>query len=312
MRASTKLFAVLVLCGSASVPFLGCGSSDDDAGNGKADASADASLLHVDSGTDSGPPLGTTDGGPPVDAAIVCPTSAPADFSDAAVAAACTTFVYLAGGDDTLVIASVDEGSTWASQHFHNIAGDDYVNNFAVYRGITSASSLPGVFSSSDPAGGYNDGGDEAGDAGITFGLVSSITSGGFDTYGGQFAVNDSGIFFADNQGTYLTHDAVSWSQIDGGFGGHWYGSAASDTTYVTLQGSSTFRSYDGTTLTDGVLPITPGGGNDVAYGGGKFVAVGGAQFTTSADASSGTARVSSPTTARRWRSRPTPPAGPS
>ena len=299
MRASSKLCAVLILCASAGLPFVGCGSSDDDGGaNGKADAAADGSATgHPDSGD------GTADGGPPqalqdgavdaadaadanADGAVLCPTSAPADFSDAAVAAACTRFVYLAGGDSRLVIASVDEGATWASQHFASADGDDYVNNFAVYRGITSASSKPGVFQSSNPAGGYNDGGPEAGDAGITFSLVAAIPSNGFDTYGGQFAVNASGVFFADNQGTYLTSDEVTWSPLDGGgFGGHWYGTAASPTTYVALQGSSTFRSFDGTTLTDGTLTVTPGGGNDVAYGGGKFVAVGGAKFTTSADA---------------------------
>jgi hypothetical protein len=302
MRASTKLSAVLILATSASVPFLGCGSGDDDddgGAGGKADATADGTTTgHVDSGGaagDSGPPQGSLDGA--ADAAdgdssamVVCPASAPADFSDAAVAAACTRFVYLAGGDNTLVIASVDEGATWQSQHFHNIDGDDYVNNFAVYRGVTTATALPGVFQSTDPAGGYNDGGPEAGDAGITFGQVSMIVSGGFDTYGGELAVNASGVFFTDNQGTYLTRDDVTWTQLDAGIGQHWYGTAASASTYVILQDNAKFRSYDGTALTDGVLPIAPGGGNDVAYGGGLFVAVGAANFTTSTDAKTWTA----------------------
>ncbi len=302
MRVSTKLSALLILGASAGVPFLGCGSGDDDddRGAGKADATADGTTTgHVDSGggaAESGNPQGSLDGGADAangdsSATVVCPASAPADFSDAAVAATCTRFVYLAGGDNTLVIASVDEGATWQSQHFHNIDGDDYVNNFAVYRGVTTASSLPGVFQSTDPTGGYNDGGPEAGDAGITFGLVSAIVSGGFDTYGGQLAVNGSGVFFADNQSSYVTKDEVTWSSLDaGGFGGHWYGTAASPTTYVALQGNGTFRSYDGTTVTDGTLTLTPAGGNDVAYGGGRFVAVGGAQFTTSADAKTWTA----------------------
>jgi hypothetical protein len=273
-----------LLVAAASAPSSGCGSKGSGA-TGGSDGGSTASegggghpVVSPDAGPDTGP-TGDAAVDATVDApGVVCPTSAPADLGAPAVAAACSRFVYLAGGDDTRVLQSLDEGATWTTQLFDDVAGDDYVNNLAVYLGVINTTTLPGVFQSPDD--------------GSTFTVVGAIPHSNFDTYGGQLNVGDKGLLLTDNQGTYSTLDGVTWTTLtpfpgtpaQDGFGGHWSGTAFGAGIYVALQDKAAFRTWDGTTFTDGTLPITTGNGQLVAFGNGVFVAVGGGQSASSAD----------------------------
>jgi hypothetical protein len=284
VRVAAGLGWTALLVAAASAPSSGCGSKGSaatggsDGGSTTSEGGGGQPVVQPDAGPDTGP-MGDAAVDAPVDApGVVCPTSAPADFSDPAVAFMCSRFVYLAGGDDTTIIQSLDEGATWTTQQFDNVTGDDYINNLAVYLGIINTTTLPGVFQSADQ--------------GTTFTVVATLPHSNFDTYGGQLNVGDKGLLLTDNAGTYSSVDGVTWTTLTpfpgmpsaDGFGGHWSGTAFGAGIYVALQDKSAFHTWDGTTFTDGTLPITTGNGQLVAFGNGVFVAVGGGQSATSTD----------------------------
>jgi len=272
----------VLLVGAVSAVSSGCGSKASTATGGSDGGSGGGEGVGGHSvGPDGGADTGLADAvsdSPEEPPAITCPTTAPVDLGDPAVAAACSRFVYLVGGDNTRIIQSLDEGTTWTTQLFDMVAGDDYINNLAVYLGIINTTTLPGVFQSLDD--------------GTTFTVVGAIPHSNFDTYGGQLNVGTKGLLLTDNQGTYSTLDGVTWTTLTpfpgmpsaDGFGGHWSGTASGAGIYVALQDKSAFRTYDGTTFTDGTLPVTTGNGELVAFGNGVFVAVGGGESTTSTD----------------------------
>ena len=269
-----RIWHVTSACGVCVL--IACGADSGASSGGDAPLSVPSS-----EGGGGGAEGGLGDGGGVLgDSAVpvVCPTSVPADLTEPAVRDACTRFVYLAGGDDTRVISSTDEGATWNAVVIKDISGDDVINNFSVFRGVISTSSLPGVFQSSD--------------RGKTFTLVNAISNDGFDTYGGQFNVGNKGLLLTDGEGTYLAADGVTWQRIvpfpgapeKDGFGKHWGGTAFGANTYVALQDTGHYRTYNGTKFFDDLMPMPIDNGAQVAFGNGKFVVVSGGKATTSAD----------------------------
>jgi hypothetical protein len=249
-----------------------CSSSSSNADAG------DAAMV-----TEAGNDASSTTDGPASDAgsdAPACPTSVPANLEDPAIAA-CTTIVYIAGGDNNTVTVSTD-GTTWNSFEIDHIMGDDYINFISIADGVVTTASLPGVYQSVDGA--------------KTFPVVSAIAHSNFDTYGGQINYGNKGLLLTDNEGTYIAADELTWirqtpflgdASADG-FGGHYHGVAFGNGHYVVFQDSDKFREYDGAAFVDGVTTIAV---DSVAFGNGVFVGVGGGGVVTSADALTWTAQ---------------------
>lgn len=214
----------------------------------------------ADSGSSSTSVGGSTDDGP-----IECPDAAPFDDGDDAIVQACATRIYIAGGDDSRVTISRDEGATWQSTRIADIDGDDFVNDIAVYRGVVLVIGLFGLWT----------------DAGDGFVQSSDIASNGFDTYGGQFTRIADALLLTDNAGTYTTTDGTTWTMLDpfpdgshgAGFGGHYHGTAFGDPIALIFQDQA-YRRFDGAAWREDTL----GDGFNVtgaAFDGTRFVAVG-------------------------------------
>lgn len=281
MRRASLIFLLL------SASCLGqVGGEDDDAGStpdaGPADASvsSDASVpgddagAREDAGLDAGEPddAGQVDAGGS-DAGPACPASAPADLDEPSLAA-CSTLLYVAGGDDTMLITSTD-GVTWTTSRIANVTGDDFINSIDVSRGVVTTTALPGVFQSLD--------------GGANFELVTGVAHNGFNTYGGQLTNGPQGLLLTDNEGTYLAADGVTWVRQkpfpDGGapdgFGGHHRGTAYGNDRYVVLQDNARVRTLHGADWYAGSLPVDVA---SLAFGAGRFVAVGSSGTLTSVD----------------------------
>jgi len=206
-----------------------------------------------------------------------CPAAPPVDFDDAAMRAKCGKLVYVAGGDHFHVLVSSDGASTWTSMSPAEVAGEDYVNNIVVARGVVGIIGLPGLYTSAD--------------GGKTFALVDAVSHNGFDTYGGQFMYGAGQFVLTDNQGTYLSNDGLAWRSVvpfpdnsfPNAFGPHYHGSTFGAETYLVFQDNAAYRTLKGTTWAQGVLVSADHDVGGVAFGNGTFVVVGqagGAMFT--------------------------------
>lgn len=234
------------MAATSVAPDTGAGSSS---GESESTAGVDSS------GGDS-----SSDGGP-----IECPDAAPFDDTDDAIVSACATRIYVAGGDDSRVTISRDDGATWQSTRIADIDGDDFVNDIAVYRGVLVVIGLFGLWA----------------DAGLGFVQIEGVASNGFDTYGGQFTRLGDQLLLTDNAGTYTTSDGTTWTMLDpfpdgshgAGFGGHHHGTAFGDPVALIFQDQA-YRRFDGAAW----LEDTWGDGWNVtgaAFDGTRFVAVG-------------------------------------
>jgi hypothetical protein len=247
--------------GAAGTGAAGTGTAGGTAGTGAAGTGVAGTGAAGTGAAGTGAAGSTSDGG------VGCPTAAPFNANDPTIRDNCTKRIYLAGGDDFRLTASVDEGKTWQRVQPANIAGDDYVNDIAVKNGVVIVVGLPGLYTSVDQ--------------GRTFSLVGNVSHNSFDPYGGLITPGPDQVLLTDNGGTYASPNGLAWTaQIpfpdnshQSGFGGHYHGHAFGNQTYVIFQDNNAVRTYDGKIWTESTLASVDF--RAIVYATGKFVGVG-------------------------------------